>query len=382
MNILFYLLHPEPVHRTVSSVLEYFGRDHPEDRCHVVCREESGLAGLRRFPNFHVIFVEDGLHREWSRFWFAVTTLAPLARKVHADVIWGVNLGLYHRIEIPQVLSVLSAYVTSPWLVTRYHPRGRLGATVFRFFALRSVANASGVLVETPFIARQVRQIKGSPKEIGVILKAVETDNELESQSLTGVMEKRLGAISHQKRFTFLFVAHGYPHKNHVLILSAMQLLKERKVNARLVVTISESQAIAIAPSVARGLLETGHLVAMGTVEKQYLRALYDAADACVMPSVLESLSSSHTEAMEWGKPQVSADLEFARDLCGEAALYASPNDITDFAAKMQLLINDGSLRDRLVAKGHEVMKQFPRSFQEVAEQTHQFLKHVVEIAY
>ncbi len=45
---------------------------------------------------------------------------------------------------------------------------------------------------------------------------------------------------------------------------------------------------------------------------KSHLRAVYSACHACVMPSLLESLSSSHLEAMQWGKPQISANLPYA----------------------------------------------------------------------
>jgi hypothetical protein len=38
------------------------------------------------------------------------------------------------------------------------------------------------------------------------------------------------------------------------------------------------------------------------------------------MPSKLESLSSSHLEAMSWSVPQVVSDLPFARETCGIAS--------------------------------------------------------------
>ncbi len=124
-------------------------------------------------------------------------------------------------------------------------------------------------------------------------------------------------------------------------------------------------------------LIESGHLLPLGWINKEQLLAVYEACDACVMPSKSEQLSSAHLEAMHWRKPQISADLPYAHDLCGDATLYADPDDPADWAAKMQTLMENPERRDRLVAAGLDRMKSFPKTWKEVARRVRTFLAEV-----
>ncbi|PZS07606.1 MAG: hypothetical protein DLM64_14565 [Solirubrobacterales bacterium] len=63
------------------------------------------------------------------------------------------------------------------------------------------------------------------------------------------------------------------------------------------------------------------------------------AADAVVMPSTVESFCFPLAEAVGAGVPVVAADSDFARELCGPAAVYADPGDPAGFAAAMRAVM-------------------------------------------
>ena len=44
-----------------------------------------------------------------------------------------------------------------------------------------------------------------------------------------------------------------------------------------------------------------------------------------ILPTLLESFSATYIEAMFHGKTILTSDLDFARDVCGEAAFYFDP---------------------------------------------------------
>jgi glycosyltransferase involved in cell wall biosynthesis len=52
------------------------------------------------------------------------------------------------------------------------------------------------------------------------------------------------------------------------------------------------------------------------------------------------------------GKPVVAFDLAETRTSAGEAALYAAPNDVDEFAAHVRRLLEDPDLRQRLGQEG------------------------------
>ena len=205
-----------------------------------------------------------------------------------------------------------------------------------------------------------------------VIPKAVESSQT--AAPLPGEVGRLLEGGLGWGAFTFLYVATLIPHKNHETLLAAVDMLRTAGTPARVVLTLTEQEVTRIGGETACSLMASGHVVPVGWIQSEHLRALYDACDACVMPSILESLSSAHLEAMQWGKPQVVADMPYAHDLCGEAALYASSIAPADWEAKMQRLARDSRLQSHLVEAGYQRMRDFPRTWEEVACSVREFL--------
>ena len=72
--------------------------------------------------------------------------------------------------------------------------------------------------------------------------------------------------------------------------------------------------------------------------------------------------------------PIITTDLDFSRGLCGDAALYYSPLDANDAVAKLQLVIQNKQIANKLVDAGVERLKAFdtyrerPRKLVELCE--------------
>ena len=99
----------------------------------------------------------------------------------------------------------------------------------------------------------------------------------------------------------------------------------------------------------------------MPGLSRSELRAAYESCDALVMPSRCESLGLPLLEGMRLGIPIVALDRPYAREVCGDAAVYA-PDDAPAMAAKLHDLLADAGLRARLVAAGHERVEQLDRA--------------------
>ncbi len=63
-------------------------------------------------------------------------------------------------------------------------------------------------------------------------------------------------------------------------------------------------------------------------------------------------------EYMAMGKPVVAFDLQEARFLAQDAALYATPNQVEDFADKIETLLNNEELRNRMGAFGRKRVEE------------------------
>jgi hypothetical protein len=63
---------------------------------------------------------------------------------------------------------------------------------------------------------------------------------------------------------------------------------------------------------------------------------------------------------MRFGIPILTSDRDFARHLCGDAAIYFDPLDAKSVAKAMATIIEDAMLRRRLVEEGRKTLAQAP----------------------
>lgn len=153
-----------------------------------------------------------------------------------------------------------------------------------------------------------------------------------------------------------------YPHKNLELILEVAALLEARRPGRfRFVVTLPAQDAEAaqfLARVAARGL--DGVIENVGPVSVADGPALYQSCHISFLPSLLETFSANYPEAMVMRRPIVTSDLDFARDVCGDAALYIDPLLPESAAGALERLVDDEKLRCDQIEKGLLRWRSFP----------------------
>jgi len=97
--------------------------------------------------------------------------------------------------------------------------------------------------------------------------------------------------------------------------------------------------------------------------DKEMLETLC-ACDICVQPDPSNALNDVSTmnkvmEYMSLEKPVVSFNLKETRVTCGEAAIYAKPNDTVEFAEKIIQLAENPELRNEIAQKGKERVEKY-----------------------
>jgi glycosyltransferase involved in cell wall biosynthesis len=94
-----------------------------------------------------------------------------------------------------------------------------------------------------------------------------------------------------------------------------------------------------------------------GRVSDAELVRYLSTADVCLSPDPANGFNEFHTmnktmEYMAMGKPVVAFDLAETRTSAGDAALYAAPNDVEEYASHVLRLLDDPVLRERLGQEG------------------------------
>jgi len=96
-----------------------------------------------------------------------------------------------------------------------------------------------------------------------------------------------------------------------------------------------------------------------GWVEQQELAAFYMLADALLLPSLFESCGLPVLEAMAAGCPVVTADRYGTKELAEGAAMLVDPEDVESIAAGIRRVLEDTTLRERLITAGKERSRPF-----------------------
>ena len=100
------------------------------------------------------------------------------------------------------------------------------------------------------------------------------------------------------------------------------------------------------------GLAVPGSVRFVGRIDDEDMSALLRGAHCLAFPSLTEGFGLPPLEAMWVGCPVVAAPRGAVPEVCGDAALYAEPDDPEAWWRAFDALRTDPALRERLVADG------------------------------
>jgi len=156
-----------------------------------------------------------------------------------------------------------------------------------------------------------------------------------------------------------LYPAKAWPHKNHLRLVAALRLLRERGVDVPVVLT-GEQSGLEI-PILARaddlGVADLMRFV--GFVTPGELMALYRMARMMVFPSLFEGWGLPVVEALAEGLPLACSDVTCLPAITAGAAELFDPADPAAIARAVANVWGDDRLRARLILDGRARAARF-----------------------
>lgn len=167
-----------------------------------------------------------------------------------------------------------------------------------------------------------------------------------------------------------LFVGTIEPRKNLPTTLQGYALLKDRMKGKlpRLVLAGSEGWLAEESFQAILDLKLGDDVIWLGTVGFADLPYLYSRAKVHLLTSLYEGFGFPPLEAMACGTPTVISDRGSLREIGGDAALYADPDDPESIAEQLYLLLMDDGLAQLQRQKGLAHVGQF--TWEAAAHQT------------
>jgi glycosyltransferase involved in cell wall biosynthesis len=182
------------------------------------------------------------------------------------------------------------------------------------------------------------------------------------------------------ERFKLLCLSKYSAHKNFEGILEACRLAGERLGDLAIVTTVGRDHhrgAPGFIDAIARfGLSQ--RVINVGGIAPQRVGDFYAHVDGFLMPSRLETFCLPYVEAMSFGLPILTSDLDFAHAVCGDAAAYFDAWDAGSMADALVRFQADAGLRQRLGQAGRARAATFFRTWDEIAAGTLERLQTIV----
>lgn len=169
-----------------------------------------------------------------------------------------------------------------------------------------------------------------------------------------------------KSQYDILCVSANYKHKNLNIIPKVIDnlLLLNNKLNFKFHISLNKEE-------LNFDSKYDQYINYFGTVQLEDLPMIYSKMDVLFMPTLLETFSTTYLEAMFMKVPIVTSNLGFAKDICGDAALFCSPLDSLMYAEQLLLLYSNPLQREILISQGISNLDRFGTSMDRTNKYIH-----------
>lgn len=274
--------------------------------------------------------------------------LEDAARTLNLDIMWYLSPIRYEPVTIPFVMTVLDLQHR----LQPYFPE--VSVTGFSWsdreaFYGSVLPRASYVIVGTEIGKREIAYFYRIPEErIRVIPFPTPPYALADPPTTQDVFE----AYHLPKPYLF-YPAQYWPHKNHIALLLALRLLRQRHASDLGAVFVGSDQGNLAYVKEQTHLLGLDDCVRfLGFVPQADLVALYRNAFALVFPSLFGPDNIPPLEAFALGCPVIAANVPGSAEQLGDAALRVDARQEAQISDAVLALFQDADRRAQLIERG------------------------------
>ncbi len=167
-----------------------------------------------------------------------------------------------------------------------------------------------------------------------------------------------------------LYPAALWPHKNHKILIEALNDLKAKFPNLHIVFTgvTKKKKLREEIDSLIKKYNLSNKIHFLGFVSDETLSYIYKKASALVFPSSFEGFGIPLIEAFRYELPVIAARNSSITEMVGDAGLLFETNNIKECKQHIEDVLTDENLRHELIDKGLNRAKDF--SWMNTAEET------------
>ena len=309
-----------------------------------------------------LVYCCPGLVKRWL---WETTALVRIMKAFHPDVIFNMANHGFIKPCVPQATLIQDPHLFYPLRqFGEVAPLGRLIFWYHRQHLRRSLRATQILLCQTDVAQQRLMDTYRLPYAPEIIPNQLSNIMVFDNSDLPkpAVLQR------FDNQFKLFVPTRYYAHKNLEVIPKLFERYRGLLKDVTFILTISEDEHSRAARLLKRikNVASNTNLVAVRNLKQDELPAFYRYSDALFLPTLLESFSSAYLEAMRYERPIITSDMDFAHTICGNAAVYVDPYDVTSIYKGIMAVKKSTDLREGLVRAGRERLTDKGQSWDEI----------------
>lgn len=273
--------------------------------------------------------------------------------------------------KYPQVMGVADSNLFYPeidfW--SEYSFLKRLYKRIIDKYRLSGYNSAAGLIFENMDMLMRYKSNMNGLNRVAFIKPSIYSSSEVVIQKFDNVSKKEVKG---------LFLCGWQLNKNILIIPELIKKSCDSGYPLRITITapLDNSKIHKRFIELCKKYNVSDRIDIIGPVKKDKLSSLYMNADFVFLLSKLESFSNNIIESWYYRKPLIVSDLDWARSICKEAAIYVNRESADDIILKLQYYTKHVNEYNNIIKKGHLELLTY-HSFIEKASLEIKFLEEV-----
>ena len=318
----------------------------------IIAPPNAGYQDIELPPNSRLHIYRGG-NKSIAQWWFDTFVAPQIAKEFKADIVFAMgNIGLINPPCDQAILFHKSQLIYPPVHYANETLYEKIKNNLYKIRLKKCLKKTKLVFCQTPIARDRFHEEFKFPKnKIEIMHNAVsKLSIPLKNKN------KKPKIFNGKKYYNLFFLTKYYAHKNLEILISLFRKHIECLHDVRCIVTIEANQHVN-APRFLKDIDKyelKEHIVNVGQLSQDELAGYFYHSDALFFPTILESFSGTYLEAMHFGLPILTSDLDFGRYICNDAAIYFDPWDLDSILSAINRLRNDSRLQKELSRRGKE----------------------------
>ncbi len=288
----------------------------------------------------------------WQQFIFHSKAISS-----KADVVLSITNIVSFFPKIPQVVYFHQSLLFAPnkQLFKFFNFYSIIRFKVLKFFVIMGFFKSNAIVTQTDLVRQSI--IAQFPSMKDKIYQVYSGTPKVFQQNIN--TNDWSATFDIGEGFKILYIAYPTEYKNFDILFDAARLAKRKHIKFKFILTLDVTSSDPIQQGFINKYINKiseykieDYVYFMGSLKSNIeVERSYVLSDVVIHPSFVESFPQTFTEAMRYGKPLISADLPYAREIAGKSSLYFKPEDPVDLLNAIEKYINNENFMNEMSIK-------------------------------